>query len=104
MRERRGYSRERIHTLTGISEDFLYAVEKGSKGISSEKLYYLSKWLGVNIDYLISGEQNYERYGNIVHLLDTLNENELEHIENIVLTICEFHGFSQQKYVASAVF
>ena len=55
-RKHAGLTRERLATMSCISDKFLYDIEVGNKGISAETLHKISKALGVQTDWLMEGE------------------------------------------------
>lgn len=54
---KRGYSRVKVAEKTGISEKFLYEIEKGKKGFSSDILYRIANVIDVSCDYILRGER-----------------------------------------------
>ena len=57
MRLKRGYTREAVAELSGISTKFLYEIETGKKGFSAGVLFRISKVLDVNCDYILTGKR-----------------------------------------------
>ncbi len=55
LRDEQQCTRKMLADSIGVSDKFLYELEKGRKGISAANLYYLSKALGVSADYLLTG-------------------------------------------------
>ena len=88
LRERRGYSREKLGEMAEISDRFIYDVETGQKGISAETLYKLSRALNVTSDYLLfETEENKNDLSYVTETLKNLNPSELESVEKIILEI-----------------
>ncbi len=56
QRKRLGYTQEQTAELADISPQLLSNAENGSRAISSDKLYRISRALNVSADYLLSGE------------------------------------------------
>jgi len=54
-RKNKGWSREKLATLSYISDKFLYDIEVGKKGMSAETLYKISKALDISADWLLDG-------------------------------------------------
>lgn len=89
LREKRKLSREKLGELSNISDRFIYDIETGQKGMSSETLYKLSIALNVSSDYLLFGvETNDEIIERITGLLKKLNKENQESIEKILIEIC----------------
>lgn len=87
MRNMRGYTRETLAELAGISEKFLYEIETGKKGFSAANLYYLSKALEVDVSYILNGTAG---VGNDQKLVTTLNlfaQTQTESLDTILKEI-----------------
>ena len=88
LRERRGFSREKLGEITEISDRFIYDIETGQKGISAETLYKLSRALNVTSDYLLfETEENKNELSYVTEILKNLSPSELESVEKIILEI-----------------
>ena len=88
LRERRGYSREKLGEMAEISDRFIYDIETGQKGVSAENLYKLSRALNVTSDYLLfEVEENKNELSYVTETLKNLNSSELESVEKIILEI-----------------
>ncbi len=88
LREQRKLTREKLGELSHISDRFLYDIETGQKGISSETLYKLSLALNVSSDYLLFGvESNSETIERITGFLKRLDKENQESIEKILIEI-----------------
>lgn len=55
MRKKKGFSRDVMSTDIGISGKFLYEIEKGKKGFSSDVLLRIANYLGIGCDYIMTG-------------------------------------------------
>lgn len=55
IRCHKGYSRDKLSERAGISAGFLGAIEKGSKGMSAQTLYGISRALNVTSDFILFG-------------------------------------------------
>jgi len=55
VREKRGWTQEKLAEKTGLSKGFLSDVENGNSDISSENLLKVADALGANLDYLLRG-------------------------------------------------
>ena len=87
MRERHGYSREKLSGLADIDPKFLYEVETGKKGLSAQKMFALSRALGVTMDFLVSGELKNKNHEVIKFLIKDFDESLIKHLENIIHSI-----------------
>ena len=88
LRERRGFSREKLGEIAEISDRFIYDVETGQKGISAETLYKLSRALNITSDYLLfEVEENKNELSYVTEILKNLSPSELESVEKIILEI-----------------
>ena len=56
LRTERGFSRETMAELTGISAKFLYEIENDRKGFSSHTLQRMAEVLEVSLDYRYDDE------------------------------------------------
>lgn len=82
MRVKRGYTRDTVAELSGISTKFLYEIETGKKGFSASVLFRISKVLDVNCDYLLTGKRGKENHSQ--KLLGTLELFDEEQIHKLV--------------------
>lgn len=57
LRCERNYTRSMVAEKVEISEKFLYEIETGRKGFSTETLYRLSDLFGVTCDYILCGRR-----------------------------------------------
>ena len=90
VRESRGMTREEAAEKAGISTKFLYEVERGKKGISSQTVVRLAKTLSVSCDYLLVGEETMvmESSGNDDNKKQ-FNRRQKELVEEVVRLIYE---------------
>ncbi len=84
LREKQGYSRERLSEMAEITPKFLYEIESGRKGMSAYTLYNLSAALNVSCDYLLTGKNSGMSFGYIINMLSTLDKNGLQNVEQII--------------------
>ena len=90
LREKSGYSREKLSELAGIGVKFLYEIECGKKGMSAYTLYNLSVALNVSCDYILTGNKKNSDAEYILNMLSKLNSNELSHMAQIIHHVTEF--------------
>lgn len=88
LRSMRGYTRENLAELTGISAKFLYEIENGKKGFSVAVLFFLGKALQVDAGYILTGKED---LGCDEKLVATLELFKNEQAESIDLILKEIH-------------
>ena len=84
LRMDRGYSRECLAELAGISSKFLFEIERRSKGISANTLICLADALEVSPDYIMKGRIDLKPEGRIAETLGKFETNSLEKIEQLL--------------------
>lgn len=88
-RNMRGYSREYLAELAGISSKFLYEIENGRKGFSAIVLNNLSKALNVSNDYVLNGRDNVDYDQQLVNALELFEQKQTEKLGIIIREIYE---------------
>lgn len=68
----------------GISSNQLSRIENGKVPIKTEYLFILSQVLNVTVDYLLFGDTSSLKYKEITHILNRLDENQLERADIIL--------------------
>ena len=63
LREMHNYTREGMAEMVEISPKFLYEIESGKKGFSSDVLCKIARTLTVSCDYIMYGEEHSLRNG-----------------------------------------
>lgn len=76
IREKTDIKVSYIAYKTGLSEKFIYQVERGEKGISAENLNKMCETLGVNSDYLMNGNSDRYNSDGLNRLIGELDDNE----------------------------
>lgn len=89
VRTMRGYTREELAELAGISSKFLYEIESGKKGFSVRVLYSLCQALKINSDYLLTGEKGATYDKNLVMVLELFETDKTNKLVNILRGIYE---------------
>ncbi len=89
LREKAGYSREKLGEMSNIGAKFLYEIETGKKGMSAYTLYNISQALNVSADYLLTGNNEENNLEYIVNVLSKVNSDDITHIEQIIKHITE---------------
>ena len=86
-REKKGWSREAFAERLNMSSSFVYDLEHGKSGPSTETLIALSNVLDVTVDTLLFGPGHREDYTNITRHLKNLPPATLELVEEIVCAV-----------------
>ena len=75
IRSDRGYTRSMLAKKAEISEKFLYEIETGKKGFSSEILYRIANVLGASCDYILCGKRKKgEHSSELMALIERFDE------------------------------
>jgi transcriptional regulator with XRE-family HTH domain len=90
LREQNGLSREKMSEIADINDKYLYEIEVGKKGLSAEKMFNISRSLGVTMDYLVSGEKADKQDRAVISLLSCLDESEFIKLRKILVEIINF--------------
>lgn len=69
-----------IAEKTGLSETFIYQVERGEKGISAENLKNRAEILEIDTDYLLFGNSDRYNDDDFYRLIGELDENEKQKV------------------------
>ena len=94
LRMDRGYSRECLAELAGISSKFLFEIEQRAKGFSANTLISLADALGVSSDYIMKGHNNIKCEEKIAETLGKFEPDSLRKIEellDIAYAISHYH-------------
>ena len=83
-REKNGLSRADLAKKLCITDKYLYQIERGEKGLSTERLVLLCEILGVSADRILFGAEPSEEYSAITGLLHRCDPKKLPHLESIV--------------------
>ena len=87
VRNMRGYTREALAEMVGISPKFLYEIETGRKGFSAGNLYYMSHALEVRADYIMFGEEGAEYDWRLLSVLELFEQRQTESLEEVLKSI-----------------
>lgn len=79
----RGYSREQLAELAGISSKFLYEIETGRKTFTVRIAQKLSIALDVDTDYLLKGEEVRD-VGNLNSVVELFGVEHLVKVEALL--------------------
>ena len=80
----RGYSRECLAELSGISAKFLFEIERNQKGFSAKTLKNLSNALNVSTDYILTGRSGTIFEGEIAEELGKFDPGVLEKVYELL--------------------
>jgi len=89
IREEKLLSRESLAANSGISAKFLYEIETGKKGLSSDTLLCLSHALECSCDYILTGKET--SFEKIPELLNIINKFDSKQQKRIVQLLELFH-------------
>ncbi len=84
LRLDRGYSRERLAELAGISSKFLFEIERNEKGFSANTLVCLADALDVSADYIMKGRGSTKFDEGIAAALEKFEPSILEKVEDLL--------------------
>lgn len=91
IRKKKGYSRDMMSADIGISGKFLYEIEKGKKGFSSDVLLRIANYLEVGCDYIMTGKIiNAECSTDIIDEMPNLDEKQKSKLARIIRMSKEF--------------
>lgn len=84
LRLDRGYSRECLAELAGISAKFLFEIERNQKGFSATTLVNLATALDVSTDYIMTGHGSTKFDEGIAEALERFEPCVLEKIHELL--------------------
>lgn len=87
LRTKNNYTREYLAEISNISDNFLYEIETGRKGLSATTLYKISQSLNVTMDYLVAGEMETVESCVQCYLLKGIDAEDREILEEIISKI-----------------
>ena len=87
LREKLGYSREKLSEMANISTKFLYEIECGKKGMSVTTLHNISTSLKISSDYLLTGKVQHNNLSDILAMLEPLDDEKINHIETVIRSV-----------------
>lgn len=93
LRDMLDFSREGLAEKIGISSKFLYEIETGKKGFSSDILCRISRALSVSCDYIMFGEetenQSAQKMAGVLKGLKPLQIRKMQHVLKIFGDMCD---------------
>lgn len=85
----RGYTREGLSELAGISTKFIYEIENGKKGFSAENLHNICKVLKMDCDYILTGCGKSDCDKRLWETIKLFSANQSDDIEKLLRFIYE---------------
>lgn len=92
LRMNKGYTREFLAELSGISTKFLYEIELKSKGFSAKTLANIAAALDVSLDYIMTGNDYRKMDDRLVSIIKKFDMKSLEKIESLLEIVYSFSG------------
>ena len=93
LREMHNYTREEMAEMVEISPKFLYEIESGKKGVSSEILCKIARKFTVSCDYIMYGEEQSlkisEKMYCILKQVETKQIIKIQSILKLLIEICD---------------
>ena len=93
LREMHNYTREGMAEMVEISPKFLYEIESGKKGFSSDVLCKIARTLTVSCDYIMLGEDTgsggKEKIICVLEKLEPRQTSKIQDILRILSEMCE---------------
>lgn len=84
LRKKKGYSREQLSEMAGISAKFLYDIEIKKVGFSADTLKGLSHGLEVSTDYILFGRSGFSYEEEIADTLGKFEPCSLEKVRQLL--------------------
>ncbi len=81
LRQKRGFTREKLSELADISVQFLADIEKGRKSMTIATLRKLAAALYVTTDFIVNGAPEQDDNSAIISILNTLSEDNKKQAE-----------------------
>ena len=93
LREMHNYTREGMAEMVEISPKFLYEIESGKKGFSSDVLCKIARTLTVSCDYIMYGKEQSlkisEKMYCILKQVETKQIIKIQSILKLLIEICD---------------
>ena len=87
IRESMHLSREKFSEKCDISTSFLADVERGKKSLTAKSIFKICAACNISADYIVLGHKKGFDKDVGIEALNSFNEEQLEHIVNILLEI-----------------
>ncbi len=89
LRKDKGFSREQLAELSGISSSFLYEIEIAKKGFSANTLINLCNALEVSSDYILYGKKRIDYEDKIAETIGKFQLSQLKKVEELLKIVYE---------------
>ena len=90
-------TQEQVAERSGLSQNFLAAVERGARGLGTESIKRLSNTLQISTDYIVLGKVGAEDRNRILALTKPLNSEQLLYLEEIVKAYVKGCGCTERQ-------
>lgn len=92
LRDNNDLTREELAEKVGLSEKFLYEVERGKKGISADNLLKIAQALSSSCDYILTGQEGVKEIKqeskSVLELFDQKQLKKMEKIIELIHELC----------------
>ena len=89
LRQKRGFTREKLSELADVSVQFLADIEKGRKSMTIATLKRISAALLVSTDYIVNGISPCGDDAGVISILNTLSDKTKKQAEKILAAFAE---------------
>lgn len=83
------YTGEELAAKAGISVKFLYNIEQGKQGFSSETLLGLAEALHVKCDYILKGSKESVYSNELIEVIDMFDESQMITLVKVLKAVYE---------------
>ena len=83
------YTREELAAKVGISVKFLYNIERGKQGFSSETLLALAEVFHVKCDYILKGSKESMYSNELIEVIDMFDESQMITLVKVLKAVYE---------------
>jgi len=87
VRESLHLTREKFSEKCDISTSFLADIERGIKSLSAKTIFKICNACNISADYIIFGHKSGFDKDIVMEMLNSYNDEQLEHISNILYEI-----------------
>lgn len=76
----KGYTRDALSVMSGVSEKYIFQIERQHTGFSADILLKLANALDTSCDYLLRGHTEFPYENEILGLIEKFEPNQLEKV------------------------
>lgn len=91
------YTQEQMAELLGVSTGFYGMIERGEKAPSIEKLIIIHEKLGMDITYLLTGDERKEQVINYIERCPREKQYDFEQLMKYALNLADMRVFNLEK-------